>query len=339
MHPGAPVSEQLPGLLGIPPFIDALKHQPHLVGHARYAPFKSQRLPLRDFLLSPVNPVLEPHPPSPLQPVQLPSIGPALGLPDLVARLHSVLDDVDFVVHHLSVPKVVAHSLGIGGTHVDGHVLNRLGMPVVPQQFRSKSRSNGGVLTGRSKENPLGHKISKRREVIVPFVPVHLVGSHPNGVVEAQPGMRRFHVGEEHPPHPRVALAEDLSGTLHRHFPHQGTGEGLDLLGEVLAAPLTRLGHTVHLTDIAKASSRQGTHDDALLVEDVEVPLLHRLDMVVAGHRGPGPSTLLRPQVRRFLHLQQEGRGACLKPSLHDTPCLTKPQELSKRILRCHRRS
>jgi len=71
----------------------------------------------------------------------------------MVACLHHILDDVEFVVHDLSVPEVVADALGVGGTHVDGHVLDRLGMPVVPQQFRSKSCPNGGVLTGRSKES------------------------------------------------------------------------------------------------------------------------------------------------------------------------------------------
>ncbi len=40
VHPGAPVSEQLPGLLGILPFLETLKHQPHLVSHARHTPFR-----------------------------------------------------------------------------------------------------------------------------------------------------------------------------------------------------------------------------------------------------------------------------------------------------------
>ncbi len=161
--PNARVSEQLPGLHRILPLVDALKHQPHLVGHARHAPFQGHRLPLFGFLLRPVHSVLEPHPARPLQPVPLPGVGPALGLPYLVACLHHILDDVELVVHHLSVPKVVADALGIGGAHVDGHVLDRLRMTVVPQQFLSKSRPNRGILTGRSEEDPLGHKISKHR--------------------------------------------------------------------------------------------------------------------------------------------------------------------------------
>ena len=339
VHPSTPVSEQLPGLLGILPLVDALKHQPHLVSHARHTSFQGHRLPLLGFLFRPVHPVLEPHPTRPLQPVPLPGVCPALRLPNLVARLHHILDDVELIVHHPSVPEVVADALGVGGAHVDSHMLDRLGMAVVSQQFRSKSRPNRGVLTGRSEEDPLGHKISKHRQVIVPLAPVHLVGTHPNHGVETQPLIRRLHVGEEHPPHPRVALAEDLAGPLHWHLPHQGHGEGLELLGEVLAAPLPGRGHTVNLAVVATASPRQGTHDYALLVENVEVPPLHRLDMVVAGHRGPGARAFLRPQRGRLLDLQQEGRGTCLKPRLDYTPSLPKPQQLSKRLLRCHRRS
>jgi hypothetical protein len=53
----------------------------------------------------------------------------------------------------------------------------------------------------------------------------------------------------------------------------------------VLAPPLPRRGHTVHLAVVAKASPRQGTNDHALLVEEVEMPPLHRLDMVEKGNR------------------------------------------------------
>lgn len=127
--------------------------------------------------------------------------------------------------------------------------------------------------------------------------------------VKAQPCMRRFHVGEDHPPHPRVAHAEDLAGTLHQHLVHQGHCEGLELLGEVLATPLPGRGHTVHLAVIAMASLRQGTHHDTLLVKDVQMPPLHLLDMVLAGHRGPGSITLLGSQRGSFLDLHHKSLG------------------------------
>jgi len=91
----------------------------------------------------------------------------------------------------------------------------------------------------------------------------------------------------------------------------------------------TTVGAHGTLEVIATASSRQGTYDDAPFVEDVEVPPLHLLDVIVAGDRGPAPSTALRPQVQHLVQPQQEGRGTCLKPSLYNTPRLTKPQQLS----------
>jgi hypothetical protein len=147
--------------------------------------------------------------------------------------------------------------------------------------------------------------------------------------------LRRFHVGEENPLHPRAALAQDRAGPLQGHLPHQGHGEGLELLGEVLAATLPGRCNTVDLAIVTTASPRQRTDDHALLVEDVEVPPLHRLDMVVTGHRGPGSIALLRPQRLRHLDLQHEGRATRLKASLLSTPFLTK--QLSRRLLQCHR--
>jgi len=171
----------------------------------------------------------------------------------------------------------------------------------------------------------------------VPFAPVHLVCPHPNHVIEAQPHIRRFNGGEKHPPHPRIALAENLASTLDRHLAHEGESGGFELLGEVLAASFPRRGHTIHLGVVASAPPRQSTHGHALLVEDILMPPLHRLDVVVADHRSSCPSTLLRPQVRRSLHLQEKCRGPRLKPRLHHPPALPKPQQLFERLFRCHR--
>jgi hypothetical protein len=90
-HPRAPVPGQLPGFLHILPFIDALKHQPHLVGHVRHTPFQGHQLPLLVFLLSPVHPVLEPHPPGPLKagPASRRRPCPGPSGPDLMPPPHS----------------------------------------------------------------------------------------------------------------------------------------------------------------------------------------------------------------------------------------------------------
>jgi hypothetical protein len=90
-HPRAPVAEQFSGDPDVPTFVDALKHQPHLLGHARHTSFLANRLPFLGFLLCPVDPVLEDLPTRPLQPVPLPDVSPALRLPNLVACLHHTL--------------------------------------------------------------------------------------------------------------------------------------------------------------------------------------------------------------------------------------------------------
>ena len=245
LHPSAPVPEHFLGDLDVLPLINALKHQPDLLGHTRHAPFQGHRLPLVGLLLRPVRSVLEPHPPRPPQKLPLTGIGPTLRLLDLVARLQHILDDVELVVHHPSVPEVVANGLGVGGVHVDGHMLNRLRVAVVPLQFRSQCLPNRDVLAGRLEEHLLGKQVGEHRQVVVPFAPVHLVGTHPDHVAETPERVRRLDVGEEHSPHPRVALTEDPAGALHGHLALQSQSKGLKILGEMLAASLLRRSDTV----------------------------------------------------------------------------------------------
>jgi len=70
---------------------------------------------------------------------------------------------MELVVHHLSVVEVVAYHLNGGDAHVDGKMLNSLGMPVVTQQFRSKSLPNRGILAGRGGDDSLGQQVSEHR--------------------------------------------------------------------------------------------------------------------------------------------------------------------------------
>ena len=105
----------------------------------------------------------------------------------------------------------------------------------------------------------------------MPQATVHLVVSHPHHVREAQPRMRRLYVSDEDSLHLRVALAENLVGTLDGHLTHQDDGEGLELLGEMLAKPFSGRDHTVHRAVFATAPSRPGTHGDTLLVEEVHL--------------------------------------------------------------------
>jgi len=49
-------------------------------------------------------------------------------------------------------------------------------------------------------------------------------------------------------------------------------------------------------------------------------------DLVVDDQRDSSPRTFLRPQLRRFLNLQQGGRGSRFKSRLVNTPSLPKPE-------------
>ena len=60
-----------------------------------------------------------------------------------------------------------------------------------------------------------------------------------------------------------------------------------------------------------------------------------RADVLEDNHQGVGPRTHLRPQFRRFHHLQHQRRGFRLKPCFQNTTVIPKPQKLSKRLLWC----
>lgn len=214
---------------------------------------------------------------------------------------------------------------------------DRLRVSVVPQQSLSKIDPTEGGLSESGQAHFLGDQVQKHCQVVVPFGPVHLIDSHSHHTVEAQPSMRRINVGEDQLPLARVAPDVDLIGTLRDQLTHQGYGEGLELLGKVLTAPLRRRCDREDLASVATAFSRQDTSDYALFVVDVTVPPVHRLDMVVANHRGVYPGNLLRLQLGGLFDLKDGRLGACLKPRFHQTPNPPKPQQLSKRFFRCYR--
>lgn len=85
----------------------------------------------------------------------------------------------------------------------------------------SKSRPRRGILSGPSEADSIGDQVRKHRQVVVTFGPLHLIGSHPqscrSSVVHAQHSR-----GQKHLPHPKVALAEDLTGALKGLMTHQG---------------------------------------------------------------------------------------------------------------------
>ena len=60
-----------------------------------------------------------------------------------------------------------------------------------------------------------------------------------------------------------------------------------------------------------------------------DLPTCRPADLVVDDQRDSSPRTLPRPQLRRLVHIQQECRGACLKPSLENTQALPRPSNCS----------
>ncbi len=75
---------------------------------------------------------------------------------------------------------------------------------------------------------------------------------------------------------PRI-LAGTFVRRAGRHLTHQGHCEGFKFLDEMLAAHLPRRGHAIHLAGSVTASSRQGTSEYALLVQNVQISPLHQL--------------------------------------------------------------
>jgi hypothetical protein len=130
--PRIPVSEEPSGRSGIPPLLDNLKHQPQLADKARHKRFQGYCLRLLGFLSRPFRPVLEPHPSCSLQPVLLPGVVRAIGFPNVETHLYHTLDEVEIVVHHLSVAEVIADTLGVGGANVACHMLDCFLMAIVP---------------------------------------------------------------------------------------------------------------------------------------------------------------------------------------------------------------
>ena len=107
-------------------------------------PFQGNRLPLPDFLLRPVHPILEPHPSCSIQQSTLPGFSLTLGLPDLVSSLNHFRDNVKLVAHHPNVSKIIPGAPDVGYPHVDGYKLDRLRLLVcaaaIPPQKLPKPR-------------------------------------------------------------------------------------------------------------------------------------------------------------------------------------------------------
>jgi hypothetical protein len=144
-------------------------------------------------------------------------------------------------------------------------------------------------------------------------------------VVKAQPGICPLHVDEVQTINPRIALAEDLASWLDPHLLHQGQCEGLGLLCEAPAPPIPRQGHRGYPVVVITSPPQQRAHNQALLVEDIGIPPLQRLDSVVLANR-------LIELLRGSLGNRNNAEGSKLLSEVleltimaesHFTPCLT----------------
>ena len=106
----------------------------------------------------------------------------------------------------------------------------------------------------------------------------------------------------EHPPHSLIGFAQNLTRFLDGHLAHQRQGEGFEFLAKMFAAPFPRRSHPINFPILTALASRQRADNHALLIEDVEMPPLHRLDMIVTRHWMPVLGAFLRPNGFGFLH-------------------------------------
>jgi hypothetical protein len=121
--------------------------------HALHISFQGHRLPLQGLLCSLFYPVLQPQLPCSIHLITLSGVSPSFHLPELIAHIYFRQDYMELVLYRLRVPKVVARTLGLGCAHMDGHRINGLEIPIVPQ-FPNKYSPNrddfAGVANGPS---------------------------------------------------------------------------------------------------------------------------------------------------------------------------------------------
>ena len=215
-------------------------------------------------------------------------------------------DHVELVVDDLGIPAVVAHPLGVRLAHIHGYVRQGVGMAVVGRQSLYELRPCFAVLPRRCEQHGLLHQIRKDRQVAMALGPGHLIDAYAGCLGHVDGRMRRLDVRLEHPPHSGVLLAEDFGSLLHRHLPHQGQRECLELFREMLCPAFPRRGHAPDLAALRTPAPQKVADDLRFLVEDVQMPPPQPPDVVVADHaRAPVVRTALRiPQLRRFPHLQ-----------------------------------
>src|SRR5437870_9818127 len=104
----------------------------------------------------------------------------------------------------------------------------------------------------------------------------------------------------------------------------------------MLAPPFPRRGHSINRSVLAAPASRQRAHNHALLVKYVQMPPLHRLNVVVAAHRLPALGALLRPQCFGLLDANHKRVALHFIVGADHFPAQPQSQQFLKRLFRCH---
>lgn len=95
-------------------------------------------------------------------------------------------------------------------------------------------------LALRGKEPTLLHQVSGHAAVFVPFAHTRFVQGDTAHVAKISLGLGGIYLAEQHPPQPRVGLADQRGDFAHGQFAHEQQGEGRELCGEVRAQPFPR---------------------------------------------------------------------------------------------------
>ena len=138
------------------------------------------------------------------------------------------------------------------------------------------------VLAFGGKEHAPFDQVGEHGQVFMPLAHAHLIDADAADVAEVRLGIGRAHLPEEHPPQPRVRLADQFAYFAHGHFTHEQQGEGFKLLGEVRAQPLPGRAHPENVAALAALAAGQPAGDLAAMLEDIEMPPGERLGVVVA---------------------------------------------------------
>lgn len=214
-------------------------------------------------------------------------------------------------------------------------------MAIVQAQRRSKVVETPMIAARGGEEHAALDQVGKDCEVVLSFADVHLVHSDPDHFGEIQNRVGIANVRPQQTPQTGIALAEDLPGPRHRHLPHQGQGERLELLGEVLTLALPGRRNRPNLVTPLATSPRQRAENFGSLPEGIQMPPSSRFGVVVADHRRPFTGTFrtlqTRPEPLGLLHHDQKTfRRLGLVLRGYDRPPIIQLQQPSKCLLGNH---